>query len=152
MRGYWHRPAESEQAFVGPFLRTGDVGYLDSEGFLFLVDRVKDVIICGGYNVYPAQVEDALYRHSDVAEAAVIGVPDAYRGETVKAIIALKAGAAAPSLGDLKLFLADKLSPVEIPKLIQIVDVIPKTAVGKISRKDLRDGERGLGAPPTVHR
>lgn len=89
MSGYWNKPAESEQVFIDGALRTGDVGYLDEDGYLFIVDRIKDVILCGGYNVYPRMIEEALYEHPAVAEAVVIGVPDAYRGQSPKAFVTL---------------------------------------------------------------
>ena len=135
--GYWRREAENAAAFVNGVFRTGDLGYLDKDGFLHIADRLKDVIIAGGYNVYPTRVEDALYRHPAILEAAVVGVPDRYRGETVKAYVALRAGASL-TLAELARFLAPLLSPMEIPKLLEILPALPKTAVGKISRLALR--------------
>ena len=92
MAGYWNRPGETAAAFIDGALRTGDVGYLDEDGYLFLVDRIKDVILCGGYNVYPRMLEEALYQHPAVLEATVIGIPDPYRGEAPKAFVVLRAG------------------------------------------------------------
>src|SRR3546814_8251419 len=92
MKGYWNRPEASERTFIYGALRTGDIGYLDEDGYLFLVDRIKDMILCGGYNVYPRIIEEALYEHPMVAEAAVIGVPDAYRGQSPKAFVVLHEG------------------------------------------------------------
>ena len=92
MKGYWKRPEETANQFVGDFLRTGDVGIMDEEGFIFIVDRIKDLIICSGYNVYPRRIEEAIYEHPAVEEVTVIGIKDQYRGEAPKAFIKLKAG------------------------------------------------------------
>ena len=92
MLGYWQKPQETAGQFVGDFLRTGDVARVDEEGFFFIVDRIKDLIICSGYNVYPRRVEEAIYAHPAVAEVTVIGIPDEYRGEAPKAFIKLKPG------------------------------------------------------------
>ena len=95
MQGYWKRPEETADQFVGEFLRTGDVGIMDEEGFIFIVDRIKDLIICSGYNVYPRRIEEAIYEHPAVEEVTVIGIKDEYRGEAPKAFVKLKAGATA---------------------------------------------------------
>jgi long-chain acyl-CoA synthetase len=121
-------------------LRTGDVGIIDEDGYVFLVDRIKDVILCGGYNVYPRLVEEAVYQHEDVLECLVIGVPDAYRGETVKAFVVRRPGGTVDAAALLR-FLADKLSPIEMPKQIEFRDTLPKTAIGKLSRKALAEEE-----------
>ena len=92
MKGYWKRPEETANQFVGDYLRTGDVGIMDEEGFIFIVDRIKDLIICSGYNVYPRRIEEAIYEHPAVEEVTVIGIKDEYRGEAPKAFIKLKAG------------------------------------------------------------
>lgn len=136
MAGYWRRPAETAEAINNGMLRTGDVGYLDEEGYLFLVDRIKDVILCSGFKVYPRIIEEAIYSHPAVAETIVIGVPDAYRGETPKAFVRLKAGATLDQ-ESLVAFLEDKLSPIEMPKLVEFRDELPKTAIGKLSKKYL---------------
>jgi len=141
MAGYWNNAAETENAFVEGALRTGDVGYLDEDGFLFLVDRLKDIILCGGYNVYPRMIEEALYRHDAVAEAAVIGVPDAYRGEVPVAFVTLRQGQEVTPSALLN-FLKDHLSRIEMPKTITIRASLPKTAIGKIDRKVLIEEER----------
>lgn len=148
MAGYWHRPADTRAVLIDGRLRTGDVGFLDADGFLFLVDRLKDLIICSGYNVYPRVIEEALYEHADVAEAIVIGVPDAYRGESPKAFVVLKEGAEATE-ADLKAFLATRISKIEMPGAIEFRDSLPKTMVGKLSRKELvaEDRERRAAAP-----
>jgi long-chain acyl-CoA synthetase len=136
MRGYWQRPAETDAVLDEYGLRTGDIGYKDEDGYIFIIDRIKDVILCGGYNVYPRVIEDALYQHPAVAEAIVIGVPDAYRGQAAKAFVVLKAGQAATP-ADLSVFLEDYISKIERPKTIEIRQELPKTAVGKLSRKEL---------------
>jgi long-chain acyl-CoA synthetase len=141
MAGYWNRPAETEAAFLDGALRTGDVGYLDADGYLFLVDRIKDLILCSGYNVYPRVIEEALYQHAAVADAVVIAIADAYRGQAPKAFVALRPGAAATGEELLK-FLKDYLSPIEMPKLVEIRASLPKTAVGKLDRKVLVQEEQ----------
>ena len=115
MKGYWNRPEETGRSMIDGFFRTGDIGYLDDKGYLFIVDRLKDMIIAGGYNIYPANVEAAIYSHPSVAEVIVIGVPDAYRGETVKAFVVLR-GDATLTLEDLQKHLKDRLSPIEMPR------------------------------------
>jgi len=148
MAGYWNRPEETQAAFVDGALRTGDIGYLDEDGYLFLVDRIKDIIICSGYNVYPRVLEEALYQHPAVAEAMVIGIPDAYRGQSPKAFVALRPGAVATE-AELLDFLSRYVSKIEMPKAIEIRPSLPKTAVGKLSKKDLLEeifGKSGSGA------
>lgn len=136
MKGYWGRDEETRAVFVDGALRTGDVGYLDADGYLFIVDRIKDVIISSGYNVYPRVIEDALYEHPAVAEAVVIGVPDRYRGQSPKGFVTLKPGTSATA-EDLRAFLADKVSKIELPHDIEIRDNLPKTLIGKLSKKEL---------------
>jgi len=136
MTGYWERPEETAETIIDGRLHTGDVGYLDADGFLFLVDRIKDVIMCSGYKVFPSWVEDAIRMHDAVMEAAVIGVPDDYRGETPKAFVRLHDGQDLTE-DALKAFLKDKLSPIEMPEFIEFRDELPLTAVGKISKKAL---------------
>ena len=136
MRGYWNRPDETARVMVDGSLRTGDVGYLDEEGYLFIVDRIKDLIICGGYNVYPRVLEEALYQHPSVREATVIGVPDAYRGQAPKAFVTLKDGTTATA-EELRAFLGDYVSKIELPREVEIRDELPKTMIGKLSKKEL---------------
>ncbi|WP_407034939.1 long-chain-fatty-acid--CoA ligase [Facivitalis istanbulensis] len=145
MKGYWHKPAETEQVFVDGALRTGDVGYLDEEGYLFIVDRIKDVILCGGYNVYPRTIEEALYEHPAVAEAVVIGIPDAYRGQSPKAFVTLAPGHQA-SPDELRAFLQDKVSKIELPREVEIRESLPKTLIGKLSKKELVEEEMAKAA------
>jgi long-chain acyl-CoA synthetase len=136
MAGYWNRPAETEATFIYGALRTGDIGYLDEDGYLFLVDRIKDLILCGGYNVYPRIIEDALYEHPSVEEAVVIGIPDPYRGQTPKAFVALHAGDILTE-EELLDFLRPRLNKIEMPSQIEFRAHLPKTMVGKLSKKEL---------------
>jgi long-chain acyl-CoA synthetase len=140
MAGYWNRPAESSAQFAGAFVRTGDVGIMDDDGFFYIVDRIKDLIICSGYNVYPRRIEDALYEHSAVEEVVVIGVSDKYRGEAPKAFVKLKAGETA-TRADLMRHLEIKLSKLELPADIEFRDTLPKTMIGKLSKKELKAEE-----------
>ncbi len=140
MSGYWHKPAETEAAFAEGALRTGDVGYLDADGYLFIVDRIKDLILCGGYNVYPRVIEEALYEHPAVVEAVVIGVPDAHRGQAPKAFVVLNEPGVVTGAG-LRDFLRDKISKIELPREVEIRDTLPKTLIGKLSKKELVEEE-----------
>jgi long-chain acyl-CoA synthetase len=137
MAGYWKRPDETAANFVDGAFRTGDIGYIDPDGYVFITDRLKDMINASGYKVYPRLIEEAIYRHPDVADCAVIGMPDPYRGQTVKAVIVAKPG---KTLTDkiLTAFLADKLSPIEMPTAFEFRSSLPKTAVGKIDKKVLQ--------------
>jgi long-chain acyl-CoA synthetase len=136
MRGYWGRQADTDQVMIDGALRTGDIGYLDDEGYLFLVDRIKDVIIAGGYNIYPRVLEEALYQHPAVRDAVVIGVPDMYRGQAPKAFVTLHEGSTATAAG-LRDFLKDYVSKIELPREVEIRAELPKTMVGKLSKKEL---------------
>jgi long-chain acyl-CoA synthetase len=138
-KGYWNRPAETAEAFVGDRFLTGDIGYMDNDGYFYLVDRKKDMIISGGFNVYPQMIEQAIYEHSAVHEVIVIGIPDDYRGEAAKAFVKLRSGAAPFALDELKAFLAGKLGKHEIPAALEFVDELPRTSVGKLSRHELRN-------------
>jgi len=136
MQGYWKRPEETERVLRGGRLHTGDVGTMDEDGYVFVVDRLKELILAGGYNVYPRNVEEAIYMHPAIAECAVIGVPDSYRGQTVKAFLVLRQGMSLDA-ESLKAFLADKLSPIEMPRQVEVRASLPKTAIGKILKKTL---------------
>lgn len=140
MMGYWKRPDATAEVIMNGRLHTGDVGHIDEEGFVFITDRLKEMISASGYKVYPRVVEEAIYQHPAVQECAVIGVGDPYRGQTVKAIVALKAGQQL-SQDELTSFLKGRLSPIEVPKLIEFRTELPKTAVGKIYKKALIDEE-----------
>jgi long-chain acyl-CoA synthetase len=137
-KGYWNRPKETAEAFVGDRFLTGDIGYVDADGYFYLVDRKKDMIISGGFNVYPQMIEQAIYTHPSVQEVIVIGIPDDYRGEAAKAFIKLRADAKPFSLDELKAFLTGKLGKHEIPAALDFVDELPRTSVGKLSRHELR--------------
>lgn len=136
MAGYWNKDEESRRTIVGGWLFTGDVGVMDEDGYVFLLDRLKDLILCGGYNVYPRVIEEAIYQHPDVVAVCVIGVPDDYRGQSPKAFVQLKPDASLTA-ERLKDFLRDKISRIEMPKLIEFRAELPKTAVGKLSKKEL---------------
>lgn len=140
MKGYWKRPEETANQFVGEYLRTGDVGIMDEQGFTFIVDRIKDLIICSGYNVYPRRVEEAIYEHPAVEEVTVIGIKDQYRGEAPKAFIKLKAGMPATE-ADIRKHLETKLSKIELPAEMEFRDALPKTMIGKLSKKELKAEE-----------
>jgi long-chain acyl-CoA synthetase len=137
-KGYWNRAEETAQSFADGRFLTGDIGYMDTDGYFYLVDRKKDMIISGGFNVYPQMIEQAIYEHSAVQEVIVIGIVDDYRGEAAKAFVKLRAGASAFSLDELKAFLAGKLGKHEIPAALEFVDELPRTPVGKLSRHELR--------------
>ncbi len=137
MSGYWKGEDMNEDIFVDNYLRTGDVGYLDQEGFIYLVDRIKDLIIVNGYNVYPRHLEEAICRHPQVEEAVVLGVKDSSHGEVPKAFIKPKAGEQI-ILGQLQDFLKTQLSPVQQPRYLEFCDELPKTHIGKPSREKLR--------------
>ena len=136
-RGYFNAPEETAAAFVDGWFLTGDIGYMDADGFFYIVDRKKDMIISGGFNVYPRAIEEAIYEHLAVAEVIVIGVPDSYRGEAAKAFIQLKPAAEPFTLEELREFLADKLGRHELPAQLEFRNALPKTAVGKLSKKEL---------------
>jgi len=142
IKGYWNAPDATAAAFVDGYLLTGDIGYMDDDGYFYLVDRKKDMIISGGFNVYPRTIEEAVYEHPSVAEACVIGVADGYRGEAAKAFVQLKPGAAAFTLEELRTFLGDKLGRHELPAHLEFRNALPKTAVGKLSKKELIEEER----------
>jgi long-chain acyl-CoA synthetase len=141
-RGYWNAPEATAAAFVDGWLLTGDIGYMDEDGYFFIVDRKKDMIISGGFNVYPSVIEEAVWEHPAVAAVSVIGVPDGYRGEVAKAFVQLRPGAAPFTLDELRAFLADKVGKHEMPAHLEFRDALPKTAVGKLSKKELIEEER----------
>jgi long-chain acyl-CoA synthetase len=146
MKGYWKKPAETEKQFVGDFLRTGDVAIMDAQGYFSIVDRIKDMIICSGYNVYPRRIEEAIYTYPAVEEVTVIGIPDSYRGEAPKAFVKLKAGMSATA-ADIMKHLEPKISKIELPAAIEFRDSLPKTMIGKLSKKELAAEEAKHGKP-----
>ena len=145
MKGYWNRPDATAETLRGGWLHTGDIGYLDDDGYLFIVDRKKDMIIKGGENIYPAELEALLYAHPGVAEAAVVGVPDEKYGENVVAFVVPKSDAT-PTESELFAFLAEQTSKFKLPQVIYFKPMLPKSQVGKILRRELRDEARQLSA------
>ena len=139
--GYWNKPEETAKALPGGALRTGDVGYMDADGWFYIVDRKKDQINVGGYKVWPREVEDVLYEHEAVREAAVVGVPDEYRGETVKAFVSLRPGASATE-DELMAFCKARMAAYKYPRHVEFLDEIPKTVTGKLLRRELRAREQ----------
>lgn len=140
MSGYWNREEETKATFINGWLRTGDIGTMDKEGFFYVIDRSKDMILTRGFNVYPREVEEVLFQHPAVAEAAVIGMPDEYRGESVAAYIVLKAGFQ-PTEETRKQIIAlckQELTPYKVPKRLEFRDSLPKSLVGKVLRRELR--------------
>ncbi len=140
--GYWNKPDETEHALPGRNLHTGDVGFMDADGWFYLVDRKKDMIIASGYKVWPREVENVLYQHPAVREAAVIGVADEYRGETVKAFVSFRPGERATE-AELIAFCKERMANYKYPRSVEFVDELPKTVTGKILHRELRAG----GAP-----
>ncbi|MGJ7920484.1 long-chain-fatty-acid--CoA ligase [Neobacillus sp. LXY-4] len=141
MKGYWNRPEETEQTIKNGWLLTGDLGYMDEDGYFYVVDRKKDMIIAGGFNIYPREIEEVLYEHNDVVEAVAAGVPDPYRGETVKAYVVVKEGANL-SAEELDKFARKHLAAYKVPRIYEFRKELPKTAVGKILRRSLIEEER----------
>ncbi|NRF65931.1 long-chain fatty acid--CoA ligase [Aquincola sp. S2] len=142
MKGYWKKPeATAEITTFDGFLRTGDVATMDGDGYVFIIDRCKDMLLCSGYNVYPRVLEEAIYLHPAASEVCVIGIPDAYRGQSPKAFVVLKPGALPCTLEQLQAFLKDKLGKHEMIQALEIRAALPKTAVGKLSKKDLVEEE-----------
>ncbi len=145
MAGYANRARENIEVFEGGHLHTGDIGYVDEDGYIFIVDRIKDLILSGGFNVYPRMVEEAVHLHPAVEEVAVCGVPDQHRGEIIKAFVVLKEGEEVTA-AELRAFLKDKLAPFQLPRQIEFRQTLPKTLIGKISKKELI--AEGTATPP----
>ncbi|MBO1077890.1 AMP-binding protein [Roseomonas haemaphysalidis] len=146
--GYWNKPADTAAAFRDGWFLTGDLGRLDADGLFSLLDRRKNMIISGGFNVYPAAVESALYEHPDIVEAIVIGIPDAYRGQSAKAFVTLRPGAAELTLEALKAFLHDRLGRHEMPAALEIRDSLPRSPAGKLLASTLIAEERDRAQEP----
>lgn len=138
MKGYWNRSEDTEEVLKDGWLFTGDMARMDEEGYFYIADRKKDMIIASGYNVYPREIEEVLYKHEAIQEVIVVGVPDAYRGETVKAFVTLKAGRQATE-DEIVSFSKQLLAPYKVPKSVEFRDELPKTSVGKLLRRALRD-------------
>ena len=142
MKGYWNRPAETEEVLRDGWLATGDIATMDADGYFHIVGRKKDLIKASGYSVFPAEVENFLYRHTAVEEVAVIGVPDPYRGENIKALIVLK-----PEYKNMVkeeeiiAWCLDKMATYKCPRMVEFMEELPKTISGKVLKRVLRDRE-----------
>jgi len=141
MKEYWKKPEETANTIINGWLYTGDIGYYDENGYVYIVDRQKDKIITGGENVFPREVEEIIYRHPSVQEAAVIGIPDPYWVEKVHAVVSLKDGASLTA-EELIAFCKKRLAGYKSPKSVEFVDALPKNAAGKILKRELRDKYR----------
>jgi long-chain acyl-CoA synthetase len=140
MKGYWGKPEETANVLRGGWLYTGDVAKMDGDGYFTIVERKKDMIIASGYNVYPREVEEVLFEHPAIAEAAVVGLPDPYRGETVMAFVVLKAGATAKE-EEIVAFCKERVAAFKVPKRVEFRTELPKSLVGKVLRRALREEE-----------
>lgn len=141
MKGYWNSEEETRRVFRGDWLLTGDIAKQDEDGFFFIVDRKKDLIDASGFKVWPREVEEVLFTHPDIKEAAVIGVSDRYRGETVKAFVVLKDKNINPGSEQIRAFCKERIAPYKVPKIVEFVDDLPKSLVGKVLRRKLREKE-----------
>jgi long-chain acyl-CoA synthetase len=141
MKGYWNRPDETSKVLKDGWLYTGDMARMDEDGFFEIVDRKKDMIIAGGYNIYPREIEEVLFEHPAIKEAAAAGVPDKYRGETVKAFVVLKEGASVTA-EELDAFCRERLAAYKVPRKYEFRDTLPKTLVGKVLRRQLLEEEQ----------
>jgi long-chain acyl-CoA synthetase len=140
MKGYWRMEEESAETIIDGWLHTGDIAHMDEDGYVFIVDRKKDMIIAGGYNIYPRDIDEVLYEHPKITDAVTIGVPDEYRGETVKVFVVLKPGETL-SAEEVIAHCKEKLAAYKVPRLVEFRDELPKTMVGKVLRKELRAEE-----------
>jgi long-chain acyl-CoA synthetase len=138
--GYYKRPEETSEAIRDGWFHTGDVGYMDDEGYLFIVERKKDMIIAGGYNIYPREIDEVLYEHPAIQEACAVGLPDPYRGETVKAYIVTKEGESLTEQEVIE-YCGEKLARYKIPKAVEFMEELPKSVIGKVLRRKLREME-----------
>jgi long-chain acyl-CoA synthetase len=144
--GYWQKPEETAKALTANGLKTGDVGFMDEQGWFYLVDRSKDMIVASGFKVWPREVEEVLYQHPAVREAAVVGIPDAYRGETIKAVISLKPGQKATG-DEIRAFARERMAAYKYPRVVEIMDDLPKTTSGKIMRRLLQPSAHASALP-----
>lgn len=138
MKGYWNNPKETAHVLKDGWLLTGDLCYMDEKGYFYIVDRKKDTIIAGGFNIYPREVEEVLYEHPEIEEAAVVGIKDDYRGETVKAVIVLKKGSTVTE-DELNQFMRQKIASFKVPRVYEFRTELPKTAIGKVLRRELKE-------------
>ena len=139
-RGYYKKPEETAEAFRDGWFRTGDIGYMDDEGYLYIVDRKKDMVIAGGFNIYPREIDEVLFEHPKIKEACAVGLPDPYRGETVKAFIVPREGESLTEK-EVVAYCKEKLAAYKVPKQIEFVKDLPKSAIGKVLRRELREME-----------
>jgi long-chain acyl-CoA synthetase len=139
-KGYYKKPEETADAIRDGWFFTGDIGYMDDEGYLFIVDRKKDMIIAGGYNIYPRDIDEVLFEHPKIQEACAVGLPDPYRGETVKVFVVTKPGEAMTE-EEVTSYCREKLAAYKVPKLVEFMDELPKSTVGKVMRRQLREME-----------
>jgi long-chain acyl-CoA synthetase len=139
-QGYYRRPEETAEAFADGWFHTGDVGYMDEEGYLFIVDRTKDMIIAGGFNIYPREIDEVLFEHPKVKEACAVGLPDPYRGETIKAFIVPREGETLTE-EEVVAYCKERLAPYKVPKQVEVTEDLPKSAIGKVLRRELREME-----------
>ncbi len=144
MEGYYNKPEATAETIRDGWFYTGDIGYVDEEGYLFISDRKKDMIIAGGYNIYPREIDEVLFEHPKVVEACAIGIPDKYRGETVKAFVVVVQGETMTE-EDVISYCKEKLAAYKVPKYVEFLDDLPKSVIGKIMRKDLREIEMSKG-------
>ncbi|HEU0316452.1 MAG TPA: long-chain fatty acid--CoA ligase, partial [Solirubrobacteraceae bacterium] len=140
MKGYWQRPEATAETIIDGWLHTGDMGRVDEDGYFYVVDRKKDMIIRGGYNVYPREIEEVLYEHPAVREAAVVGVPDDELGEEIGAAVALRAGAEATA-EELREFVRERVAAYKYPRRVWFVDDLPKGPTGKILKREIEQPE-----------
>jgi len=140
MMGYYNKPEETAAVMIGEWFLSGDIGKFDADGYLSIVDRKKDMIIAGGYNIYPVELDDVLMGHPKILEACTIGIPDEYRGETVKAFIVVKEGQELTE-DEVVTYCKENLAAYKVPKIIEFIDELPKSAVGKILRRKLKEME-----------
>lgn len=149
MKGYLNMPEETVDALRDGWLYTGDMARMDEDGYFYIVDRKKDMILASGYNVYPREIEEVLFEHPDVSEAVAVGVPDEYRGESVKAFVVKKPGSPATEM-EVLAFCKERLAPYKTPKALEFREELPKSAVGKLLRRVLADEERERAGAPTA--
>jgi long-chain acyl-CoA synthetase len=135
--GYWHNPEETANVLRDGWLYTGDIGYMDEDGYIFIVDRKKDVLLCSGFNVYPREIDEVLYTNPKILDACTIGVPDEKRGETVKSYVILKQGESITEQ-ELIAYCRERLAPYKVPKILEFIDQLPRTSLGKPDREALR--------------
>ncbi|MBK5093333.1 MAG: AMP-binding protein, partial [Actinobacteria bacterium] len=140
MKGYWEKPEETANTLRDGWLYTGDIGTVDEDGYFYIVDRKKDMIIAGGFNIYPREIDEVLFEHSKVQEGVAVGIPDEYRGETVKAYIVLKEGETCTE-EEIIVFCRERLAAYKAPRIVEFRDELPKTLVGKVLRRALLEEE-----------